>query len=229
MALILSIETSARACSVAIHKDADLIHTIEVAEPQAHAAKIAVSINALLNEASLTTKHLHAVAVSSGPGSYTGLRIGTSVAKGLCFGLNIPLISVPTLQALAHHVSRSYKGKFLCPMIDARRMEVYTQVFDSHLNAGTDTEALIVDQTSFQELLDRQSVLFFGDGSEKCKAVINHPNAEFIEGVYPKATFVGWLAHQKFREKNFADLVNFTPFYLKEFAAKKAQPIFEQK
>jgi tRNA threonylcarbamoyladenosine biosynthesis protein TsaB len=229
MAIILSIETSASACSVALHKDGNPVHTIEIAEAQAHAAKVAVSINELLNYSSLKVNDLEAVAVSSGPGSYTGLRIGTSVAKGLCFGLNIPLIAVPTLTALAHHVSRSHKDKYLCPMIDARRMEIYTQIFDGDLNAVTYTEAVVVDQTSFRELLDRQPVLFFGDGAEKCKGVINHPNAEFVDGVYPKATFVGWVAEQNFREKKFADLVDFTPLYLKEFVAKKAQPVFDHK
>jgi tRNA threonylcarbamoyladenosine biosynthesis protein TsaB len=227
MAVILSIETSASACSVAVHKQGELIHTIEIEEPQAHAAKVAVSIRELLKYSSITTNDLEAVAVSSGPGSYTGLRIGTSVAKGLCFGLNIPLISVPTLVALTRHVSRSHQGKCFCPLIDARRMEVYTQVFDSNGNALSDTEALIIEETSFNELLDRQPVLFFGDGAEKCKSVINHSNAEFVDGVYPKATFVGWVAEQNFLEKKFADLVNFTPFYLKEFVAKKAQPIFD--
>lgn len=229
MAIILSIETSASACSVALHKDGKLIDTIEIAEPQAHAAKVAVSIKELLNKSSLTVNNLEAVAVSSGPGSYTGLRIGTSVAKGLCFGLDIPLIAIPTLRALTHHVAKSHKGSFFCPMIDARRMEVYVQIFDPMLNAMTETEARVIDETSFQELLDQQTVLFFGDGAEKCRGVINHPNAKFIQDVHPEASFVGGVAEQDFREKKFADLVDFTPFYLKEFVAKKAQPIFDQK
>lgn len=229
MAVILSIETSASACSVAIHRDGEFVDTIEIVEPQAHAAKVAVSVNELLKRSALVPGDLEAVAISSGPGSYTGLRIGTSVAKGLCFGLEIPLISVPTLEALAKHVSGYYQGKFLCPMIDARRMEVFTQIFDPDLSPITETEALVVDETSFKELLDRQLVLFFGDGAGKCKNVIRHPNAEFVDGVYPKATFVGWVAEQKFQKKTFADLVDFTPFYLKEFVAKKAQPIFDLK
>jgi tRNA threonylcarbamoyladenosine biosynthesis protein TsaB len=227
MAIVLSIETSASACSVALHNKEELIHTIEVTEAQAHAAKLAVLIEELLNVSGVAKSQLQAVAISSGPGSYTGLRIGTSMAKGICMGLNIPLITVPTLFALAHHVCRSHhKPTYFCPMIDARRMEVYARVFDNTLNPITATEAKIIDEHSFNELLDRQSVLFFGDGAGKCKKVIQHPNAAFIDGIYPKASFVGVVAWQEFSANRFADLVEFTPFYLKEFVAKKAQPIF---
>lgn len=226
MALILSIETSASACSVALHKEGQLVHTIEIAEPQAHAGKLAVLIQELLKATSISPKDLTAVAVSAGPGSYTGLRIGTSVAKGLCLGLQIPLITIPTLLSMAHHVNQVSKDKFLCPLIDARRMEVYTQIFDNHLTPVNDTEAVVVDSNSFRELLDTQQVLFFGDGAEKCKSVINHPNAGFVDDVHPKAVFIGAVAWHDFKANRFADLVEFTPFYLKEFVAKKAQPIF---
>jgi tRNA threonylcarbamoyladenosine biosynthesis protein TsaB len=227
MALILSIETSASVCSTALHLEGQLIDTIEVSEPQTHAAKLAVSIEALLKRNSLPINKVEAVAVSSGPGSYTGLRIGTSVAKGICMGLNIPLIDIPTLSFLADYVSQTYNNDtFFCPMIDARRMEVYAQVFDNKLSAVTGTEAIIIDENSFRELLDRQSVLFFGDGSGKCKSVILHNNAGFLDGIYPKSAWMGPVAEQRFKSRQFADLTEFTPFYLKEFVAKKAQPIF---
>jgi tRNA threonylcarbamoyladenosine biosynthesis protein TsaB len=226
MAIILSIETSASACSVALHNKGELIDTIEISEPQAHAAKLALLVEELLKLTSVEKKQLEAVAISSGPGSYTGLRIGTSMAKGICMGLNIPLINVATLLSLAHHVSRSHKLKLLCPMIDARRMEVYTQLFDADLKPVTATEAIVVEENSFRELLESHQVLFFGDGSEKCKTVLRHANAEFQDGIYPSASFIGEVAWQKFKTKEFADLIEFTPFYLKEFVAKKAQPIF---
>jgi tRNA threonylcarbamoyladenosine biosynthesis protein TsaB len=226
MAIILSIETSASACSVALHNKGQLIHTIEVSEQQAHAAKLAVLIEELLKSTGVPKSQLQAVAISSGPGSYTGLRIGTSMAKGICMGLNIPLINVPTLLCLAHHVSSFHKSDFYCPMIDARRMEVYAQVFDKDLNQVGATEALIIDENSFGELLGMHKVLFFGDGAEKCKTVIRNPNADFVDGIYPTASFVGQVAWREYTAKRFADLVEFTPFYLKEFVAKKAQPIF---
>jgi tRNA threonylcarbamoyladenosine biosynthesis protein TsaB len=229
MAIILSIETSASACSVAVHKEERLLYTIEIAEPQAHAAKLAVLVEDVLEKSGVAKEHLQAVAVSSGPGSYTGLRIGTSLAKGLCMGLNIPLINVPTLLSMASHVSLSANGKHLCPMIDARRMEVYSQVFDSKAKPVSSTEAIVVDESSFRELLDSHQVLFFGDGSAKCKKVLNHPNAEFVDGIYPRASYVGVVASHEFKAQRFADLVEFAPFYLKEFVAKKAQPIFEPK
>ncbi len=226
MALILSIETSASACSVALHSGGQLLHEIEVAEQQAHAARLAVLVQQMFKATSISAKELAAIAVSSGPGSYTGLRIGTSVAKGLCMGLEIPLISVETLTAMAYHLSGADQSAFLCPMIDARRMEVYAQMFDGNANAVSATEAIIIDKDSFHELLERQPVLFFGDGAGKCKDVIRHRNAQFVDGLYPKASFVGAVAWQHFQNRNFADLVAFTPFYLKEFVAKKAQPVF---
>lgn len=226
MAIILSIETSASACSVALHSKGELINTLEISAPQAHAAKLALLTNELIEQASIKKSQLEAVAVSSGPGSYTGLRIGASMAKGICMGLNIPLIDVPTLLSLAHHVSHSHKRRFLCPMIDARRMEVYAQVFDPDLNIIKSTEAVVVDENSFSELLGSQPVLFFGDGSEKCKTVLRHSNAGFLDGIRPSASYLGPVAWQKFGEKYFANLLEFTPFYLKEFVAKKGQPVF---
>ena len=226
MAIILSIETSASACSVALHEKEKLLHAIEIAEPQAHAARLATLIEELLKVTKISRDLIKAVAISSGPGSYTGLRIGTSMAKGLCMGLAVPLINVPTLLSMAHHVSQTQEGALFCPMIDARRMEVYCEILDANLEAVRLTEAVIVEEGSFNELLESQKVLFFGDGAEKCKKVVQHANAVFLDGIYPKASFVGAVAWNKFTKNDFADLVEFTPFYLKEFVAKKAQPIF---
>lgn len=227
--MILSIETSAAACSVALHNQGRLVDMIQISEPQAHAAKLAVLIDQLLRINKVTKQQLLAVAISSGPGSYTGLRIGTSMAKGVCLGLNIPLINVPTLRSMAHHVFQESKGAYLCPMVDARRMEVYCQVFDNDLEPVNAAEPVIVDTDSFRELLHQQKVLFFGDGAAKCKSVIIHENAEFVDGVYPKASLVGEVAWEEFQKSSFADLIEFTPFYLKEFVAKKAKTAFDQK
>jgi tRNA threonylcarbamoyladenosine biosynthesis protein TsaB len=226
MALLLSIETSAATCSVALHNGRELSHSLEVKEPQAHAAQLGLLVEQLCSEAAINLKQLAAVAISSGPGSYTGLRIGTSLAKGLCMGLEIPLIAVSTLEAMAHHVAATVEGKLLCPMIDARRMEVYAQVFDGSLNSVTDVQAVVVDKDSFAELLAHRPVLFFGDGAQKCKEVLRHSNAEFLDGIYPKAEFIGVHGQEKFEQKQFADLIAFTPFYFKEFVAKKAQSFF---
>jgi tRNA threonylcarbamoyladenosine biosynthesis protein TsaB len=228
MALILSLETSATACSVALHEDGKTVKTLEVHEGQAHAAKLAVLIDEIFKETQTEIAGLKAVAVSAGPGSYTGLRIGTSTAKGICFALSIPLIAINTLESLAFQVLQQHtlnKG-LLCPMIDARRMEVYCQVMDLQLSVVRPVQAEIVDETSFNELLKDNEVFFFGDGAEKCKTVINDKNAFFIEGIAPAASAVGGLAFSKFEQKQFEDLMTFTPFYLKEFVAKKAQSIF---
>lgn len=224
MALILSIETSATVCSVALHQSGQLLEAIEVNEPQAHAAKTAVLVRDILQQQKKDIKELSAVAVSSGPGSYTGLRIGTSTAKGICFALGIPLISVPTLELLANSVSE--KDITLCPMIDARRMEVYCQLFSSEREPISETQAVVIDESSFHELLSQQPVLFFGDGSAKCKPVLNHVNARFADDVMATAKNMGEVAFKKFEQKKFEDLIAFTPFYLKEFQAKKAVPFF---
>jgi tRNA threonylcarbamoyladenosine biosynthesis protein TsaB len=228
MALILSIETSASACSVALHEDGKLLKSLEVTEGQAHAARLATLINNIFPETKRDKNQLNAIAVSSGPGSYTGLRIGVSTAKGLCFGLNIPLIGVPTLQSLAHaaYKLRSSEHHFLCPMIDAKRMEVYAEVYDEQLNVIRPVQPVLIDSTSFAELLTGHPVLFFGDGSTKCKGMLRHPNAVFLDDLYPKAEFVGDLAWQRFEKMEFDNLIAFTPFYLKDFVAKKAQPFF---
>jgi tRNA threonylcarbamoyladenosine biosynthesis protein TsaB len=153
------------------------------------------------------------------------LRIGTSTAKGLCFALSIPLISVPTLNLLAFDAIGKIQDKeaMLCPMIDARRMEVYCQVFDRKVNSLTEVEAKVIDETSFTELLQAHPLFFFGNGSEKCRNVMTHHNAFFLDDIFPKASVLGDLASRKLLSKDFEDLINFTPFYLKDFVAKKGR------
>lgn len=226
MSLILSLETSAKVCSVAIHDEKKLVATSEIHIEQSHASKLAVLIEEVKNKASIEFKQLSAVAISSGPGSYTGLRIGTSTAKGLCFSLNIPLVSIGSLNLLAFQMKDQNPTRaYLCPMIDARRMEVYCLIADSDLNIIHPTEAKVIDEESFKEYLDKNKVLFFGDGSDKCKEKITHPHAEFINGVYPKASQLGLIASDKFRKKEFEDLINFEPHYLKEFMIKQPKSL----
>ena len=221
MSLILSLETSAKVCSVAIHDGGKLVATSEIHVEQSHASKLAVLIDEIKNEAGIEFSQLVAVAISSGPGSYTGLRIGTSTAKGFCFALNIPLISVGSLDLLAFQMKeQNPQNAYLCPMIDARRMEVYCLITDAGLHTIHPTEAKVIDEESFNEYLDKRQILFFGDGSDKCKEKLHHKNAQFISGVYAKASQLGVIAFDKFKKNEIEDLVNFEPHYLKEFMIK---------
>lgn len=226
MSLILSLETSAKVCSVAIHDDAKLITTSEIHIEQSHASKLAVLIDEAKVKAEIELNQLSAIAVSSGPGSYTGLRIGTSTAKGLCYALSIPLISIGSLELLAYQMKeQNQQGSLLCPMIDARRMEVYCLIADSDLRIIRPTEAKVIDETSFTEYLDKGKILFFGDGSDKCKEKITHENARFESGVYPKASQLGFMAYDKLKRNQIEDLINFEPHYLKEFMIKQPRSI----
>jgi tRNA threonylcarbamoyladenosine biosynthesis protein TsaB len=228
MALILSLETSTDVCSVALHDDQVLVGESSISEPQAHASRLAPLIQQLLSSFSVSPAQLKAVAVSAGPGSYTGLRIGASTAKGICFALGIPLVSVPTLHLIAYQGSfANPDGALLCPMIDARRMEVYMQVFDKELKIIRNVEAVVIDENSFSELLGQHKMLFFGNGAGKCREVIRNANAVFLEGISPSATFLGDLAVRKFQSGDVEDVVSFKPFYLKDFIAKKAQPLLD--
>jgi len=223
MPAILSLETSTDVCSVALHDGEKLLAQAEIHEPQAHAARLAPLIDSVTRQAGISLRAIGAVAVSKGPGSYTGLRIGTSTAKGLCYALDIPLLAVGTLELLAfqgNHLNPAHA--LLCPMIDARRMEVYCLVADHCLEVIRPVSATIIEGNSFEELLQGSSMLFFGNGSNKCREVIRHPNAVFLDGVFPRAASLGLMAARKFREGAFEDLVQFKPFYLKEFVAKKA-------
>lgn len=222
MSLILSLETSAKICSVAIHDQGRLLNTKEIHIEQSHASKLAVLIDEVLKETSINANQLAAVGVSSGPGSYTGLRIGTSTAKGLCFALDIPLVSVESLALLAYQMAASNPSKaYLCPMIDARRMEVYCEVFDESLKTISPIEAKVIDVTSFADLLSDREIVFFGDGSDKCKEQITHSNAKFVSGIYPAASFLGEIIYKKFQANRVENVVSFEPHYLKEFMIKK--------
>jgi tRNA threonylcarbamoyladenosine biosynthesis protein TsaB len=228
MAHILSLETSTDVCSVALHHDRNLIKEAAIVRPQAHASELAPMIQRLCTEAEIKVNALDAVAISAGPGSYTGLRIGTSTAKGICYSLDIPLITLPTLDLLAFQATPNNPEFFLlCPMIDARRMEVYCKILDADLQTLSPVEARVIDHESFRELLQTRKMLFFGNGAEKCKSVLKHENAFFVDGISPLASALGVLAFEKYRTKNFEDLENFKPLYLKEFIAKKAQPLLD--
>lgn len=226
MSLILSLETSVKVCSVAIHDHAQLVATAEVHIEYSHASKLAVLINEVSRAANIQLSQLNAVAITSGPGSYTGLRIGTSTAKGLCFSLDIPLISIGTLDLLVHQMTKINTEKaYMCPMIDARRMEVYCQLVNASQETIQAIEAKVIDESSFREQLENNQIIFFGDGAAKCKEKINHSNARFVEGVYPAALDMGEMVFEKFRKGQFEDVMNFEPHYLKEFLIKKPNSI----
>jgi tRNA threonylcarbamoyladenosine biosynthesis protein TsaB len=223
MALILSLETSTTVCSVALHNNGKLVASAEMHKEQSHASKLAVLIDQVVKLADIPMSAIQAIAVSEGPGSYTGLRIGVSTAKGLCFALGIPLLSVSTLSLLAKQIQLKaiLDNAWLCPMIDARRMEVYCQIFDSEINVLQPIEAKVIDEESFRESLSDHKIIFFGDGAAKCKSVITHSNAFFISDIVPSAKELGFLASEKFSRNEFENLVTFEPFYLKEFLIKK--------
>jgi tRNA threonylcarbamoyladenosine biosynthesis protein TsaB len=221
MALLLSLETSTKICSVAVHFNSDLISSTELHIEQSHASRLAPLIEATLKVAGVERSQLNAVVVSSGPGSYTGLRIGVSTSKGLCYALRIPLIAVNTLDLMAYEVSRlNNTNTLLCPMIDARRMEVYCKVTDNDLKEVLPVEARVIDENTFKDLLQSNRIYFFGDGARKCHPVISHSNAGFLDGIYPKASLLGKLGYQKLIQNNSEDLVSFEPFYLKQFFTK---------
>lgn len=226
MSLILSLETSTEVGSVALHKDGKLLTTSEVHIQYSHASKLAVLIDQVLINAGVNTKQLDAVAVTSGPGSYTGLRIGTSTAKGLCFALETPLISVGSLELMAYQVSKnSTEDILLCPMIDARRMEVYCLVANHSLEILQSVQPVIIESDSFATFLTENKVLFFGNGAAKCKDVLTSQHALFLDDVIPQASHLGILADKKFKGNEIEDLINFEPNYLKEFLIKPAKAL----
>ena len=216
MACILSIESSTPVCSVAVSMDGKLVWNKENKE-LSHSTVLGVYIAEALRFVQENHFRLDAVAVSEGPGSYTGLRIGVSLAKGLCFGLDIPLIALPTLKVMAARFVPS--ASYLCPMIDARRMEVYTALYDGNLNETEPVQAMIVNENSFRNLLTQKEIRFFGNGMSKCKAVIQSPNAIFIDDVHPLASYMINGSENAFMRKIFVDTAYFEPFYLKEFQA----------
>ncbi len=224
MACILNIETSTDVCSVAVSDNLHVIWNEECFEGASHAVKLGVFVDQALSYIRHDGLRLDGVAVSGGPGSYTGLRIGVSTAKGVCYGAGVPLISVPTLQVLCVPVllrEEIEEGALLCPMIDARRMEVYSEIFDRRLRTVRPVQADVVEADTYREFLDSHKVYFLGNGSAKCKEVITHPNARFIDGVVPLAQYMHPLSDRRFFDSKFDDVAYYTPFYLKEFQATK--------
>lgn len=225
MAKILQIETATAVCSVALSVDGKTVSVKEESGQNLHASKLTLFIDEVLKSAGVNYNELDAIAVSKGPGSYTGLRIGVSTAKGLCYALDKPLIAIETLKMMAagfQSENPDYTG-LICSMIDARRMEVYTSVFDSNLNVLLPTEAKIIDETSFADLLATQQITFLGDGAAKCAAVLTHENASFNTANFNAATYMSALAETAFQQKNFEDVAYFEPFYLKDFVVTQSK------
>ena len=222
MERIVLIETSTALCSTALAENGAIISYRESSAPKAHASLTAVFIKEMLEERGLSPQDCDAFCVSMGPGSYTGLRVGVSTAKGLCFGSGKPLMAVGTLDTLVAQ-TREIPGldgdlKYVIPMIDARRMEVYTAVFTPEGKQLTETAPAIIDENSFAEQLEQGQCLFIGDGAGKCADVIRDPNAHFIQ-CNPKASAMLIPATSAYKEKRFEDVAYFEPFYLKEFVA----------
>ena len=224
MSCILNIETSTDVCSVAISDNGQVIFNKEDHSGPNHAVKLGVYVDEALSFIDAHGIPLEAVAVSCGPGSYTGLRIGVSMAKGICYGRDVKLISIPTLELMAVPVllgeHPTEEDALIVPMLDARRMEVYAKVMDSALKEVRPLQADIVDADTYKEYLDRGTVYFFGNGAEKCMEVINHPNARLVKGIEPLAKNMAPLAEKRFVEGKFEDVAYFVPFYLKDFVAK---------
>ena len=225
MGSILLIETSAKICSAALAVDGKVVFSKKNDEGMAHARLLPGFVDEALK--SLGGAKIDAVAVSSGPGSYTGLRIGVATAKGLAFGYDAPLIAVPTLELLAYTVKSSVeveKDALICPMIDARRMEVYSQLFDSEAKEAGETQAEIITEDSYKELLQTgKKVYFAGDGSAKCSGVITSENAVFVDSIEPDAANMAELAERRLRNGEFVDVAYFEPFYLKDFVATQSK------
>jgi tRNA threonylcarbamoyladenosine biosynthesis protein TsaB len=227
MAIILNIETSTEVCSVSLAKDGETQFLKESTDGMNHSQLLTVFIEDLFKSNDFDPKTLDAVAVSMGPGSYTGLRIGVSVAKGLCYGLNIPLIGIGSIDALGQYVAE-HTGEFyfengddllFCPMIDARRMEVYTALFNKGGEKVKEVSAEIIDENSFAMELENKKVLFFGNGAEKCRSVLSHPNALFEGPVLTSARFMQKFSEKKYNQSAFENVAYFEPFYLKDFVA----------
>jgi len=222
MSLILGIETSTKICSVALANNNKLLALKEEGGAYSHAEKLTIFIEEVLKLANKTIKDVDAVAISKGPGSYTGLRIGVSTAKGLCYALDKPLIAVDTLQAMAKNPAliQEHAPALFCPMIDARRMEVYTALYDANNNMVEPITAKIIDENSFANYLKTHQIVFFGDGAEKCKISLeNHQNAIFSDERLPSAQFINQIALKKFQQQQFENVAYFEPYYLKDFIA----------
>ena len=216
LALILNIETATKNCSVSLAKEGEIIAIKELNNGNySHAEVLHPFIVDILKEANVSTAQIDAVAVSKGPGSYTGLRIGVSAAKGLCFAFDKPLISIKTLTSLAHAIS--IESGIIVPMLDARRMEVYAAVYDESYEQIREIKAEIIDVNSFAEYLENQKVYFLGDGAAKCKEIIKHENAVFVDDKFPSAKEMAKLSYTKYKKSDTEDVAYFEPFYLKDF------------
>ena len=229
MSCILNIETSTNACSVAVSQDGSCIFNKEDHEGPNHAVILGVFVQEALSFIDSHAIPLDAVAVSCGPGSYTGLRIGLSMANGICYGRDVKLIAIPTLELMCVPLLLGEKineeNALLCPMIDARRMEVYSQFFDRALNEVRSISADIVENNTYDDILAQQPVYFFGNGAEKCHEVLTHHNAHIIEGIVPLAKNMYPLAEKRMANEQFEDVAYFVPFYLKDFVAKEAKKL----
>ena len=229
MSCILNIETSTNVCSVALSQDGVCLYEDVNMEGPSHAQVLAGYVK---NAASFADSHaipIDAIAISKGPGSYTGLRIGVSEAKGVAYGRYAKLLSVPTLKLLTVPILLGHEelpeDALLCPMIDARRMEVYCALYDRALNEVVQTQALVIDSDSFKNYLDKQPIYFMGNGADKCVETIQHPNAHFIKNIVPRAKNMIPLAEMAMAKEQFEDVAYFEPFYLKEFVATKSKKL----
>lgn len=224
MAYLLAIETATKVCSVGLFQDEKLILLKEEKGDYSHAENLAVFTEDILKESNILVTDLSAVVVSKGPGSYTGLRIGVSFAKGLCYSLKIPLISIDTLHALALGwiQNENTSVDLICPMIDARRMEVYSSIYDINLDNIKTISADIIEVDSYSESLQNKSVVFIGDGAKKCEELLQAENRVFKSDFLPSAAFLGKEGFRKFQESEIEDVAYFEPFYLKEFVALKS-------
>jgi tRNA threonylcarbamoyladenosine biosynthesis protein TsaB len=228
MATILCIETATPVCSIALIRDGSVLHLEETAISQSHASSLMEFINHSLDAGGVSIKDLDAVAISKGPGSYTGLRIGVSTAKGLCFALNKPLIGTGTLNCMAMGMKKFIRNEelpvLLCPMIDARRMEVYTALFDLNMNEVAPVTASIIDESSFSELLSSNIIYFAGNGAEKCREFLEiNPNAKFPGNEVVSAANMAQITLESYNNNLFEDVAYFEPFYLKDFIPGKSR------
>lgn len=225
--MILCLETATPVCSVALNDGCCTVALRETEGQNAHSEKITNFIREVMETAKIDYRQLDAVAVSKGPGSYTGLRIGVSTAKGICYAAELPLMAIDTLEAMAYGMKDKLaiqiaENDLLIPMIDARRMEVYAAIFDANLNKIKDTEAMVIDESSFAELRQNHRLWLFGDGAPKLKQVFeNQNNINIIDGFKPSAAYMRILAEKALREHDFVDVAYFEPFYLKDFIAGK--------
>jgi len=220
---ILNIETATKNCSVSLGKNGQLIDVIEYAgEGYSHAEKLHLFIDEILKKNKLNTTSLNAVAVSMGPGSYTGLRIGVSAAKGLAYALDLPLIAIPTLEILARAITE--QNAFVIPIIDARRMEVYSAVFNQHEKIRA-TKAEILNETSFSEYLNQKKTIFIGDAVDKTGNIVQHENAIYSDIRFPSAKEMSALSWNRYEKGEFEDVAYFEPFYLKDFISTKKKSI----